>query len=287
MSRSRAWCFTINNPAEDFWLLSEEVKYEHIKYVVYQKEQGESKTPHIQGYVYFTNARGIGDYDPDRPSRRCGVKGWLRCNQAHVEIALANPTTFIKYHRGIKELANLVYRPAAKPNFAILYIYGESGAGKSHYVWEQIARLGKARVAFVMDNKSDWCDGYNDEQILWCDEFYGRWSAQLCNKIFDKWQGRVQIKGSTTMLRHQLVIITSVLPPEAFYTQSPNQSEYLRRVQQFGSVHELVTGVGLEPIEQLQGLEFTREWLNDEPPAPIVIDDDETDVDTEIDEKSD
>lgn len=52
MSQSKNWCFTLNNP---------EVQLEwadNVKYAVWQLEQGESGTPHYQGYVEFkTNQR--------------------------------------------------------------------------------------------------------------------------------------------------------------------------------------------------------------------------------------
>jgi len=60
MSRSRDWCFTSNNPsaswAENFRALPIGTVGGNnlpIKYCVVQLEQGESGTPHLQGYVEF------------------------------------------------------------------------------------------------------------------------------------------------------------------------------------------------------------------------------------------
>lgn len=52
MSVSRSWCFTINNP-EGPPALPENSKY------IYQLEEGESKTPHYQGYVIFSSAQRL------------------------------------------------------------------------------------------------------------------------------------------------------------------------------------------------------------------------------------
>ncbi len=48
--RSRGWCLTVNNPTEAL------VAPENC-YLVYQKEEGDNKTPHFQGVVYFNNQR--------------------------------------------------------------------------------------------------------------------------------------------------------------------------------------------------------------------------------------
>lgn len=54
MSRAKNWCFTLNNPTEDeeqkLADLSEDAD---VVYLVYGREQGESGTPHLQGYVSF------------------------------------------------------------------------------------------------------------------------------------------------------------------------------------------------------------------------------------------
>lgn len=56
-TRSRAWCFTWNNyTSEDLvWLLAYCVDH---KYVI-GKEVGTENTPHLQGYIYFANARSF------------------------------------------------------------------------------------------------------------------------------------------------------------------------------------------------------------------------------------
>ncbi len=55
-SRARIWCFTINNPDEkDESHLSQEKFLIGIKSIIWQLEEGEQKTPHIQGVVQLKN----------------------------------------------------------------------------------------------------------------------------------------------------------------------------------------------------------------------------------------
>ena len=56
-NKARGWCFTINNPTRKnlfpHGLTSE------IKYIVYQLEQGEQGTVHLQGYIQFNSPRTL------------------------------------------------------------------------------------------------------------------------------------------------------------------------------------------------------------------------------------
>jgi hypothetical protein len=54
--RARGWIFVHNNYTEDDIKFFEKLA-EECKYLVFGKEVGESKTPHLQGYVEFANAR--------------------------------------------------------------------------------------------------------------------------------------------------------------------------------------------------------------------------------------
>lgn len=57
-SRSRGWCFTVNNPMDSDYV-DAHVLAESGAYGILGTEVGEEGTTHIQGYVYFTNARSL------------------------------------------------------------------------------------------------------------------------------------------------------------------------------------------------------------------------------------
>lgn len=70
---SRRYCFTLNN-----WTPQEETALadlDHVKYLVYGRETGESGTPHLQGFVIFDNSISL-----QVAKQRIG-------NRAHLEVA--------------------------------------------------------------------------------------------------------------------------------------------------------------------------------------------------------
>lgn len=55
-TRKRNWCFTLNNYTPEDRLYLSELKDAEI---VFQEETGESGTPHLQGVIFFKNARTL------------------------------------------------------------------------------------------------------------------------------------------------------------------------------------------------------------------------------------
>lgn len=82
-TKTRAWCFTLNN-----WTTEE---YNTIvscacRYMVVGKEVATTGTQHLQGYVYFKNARTLDQ-----------VKQKLNCDRLHLEKARGNPEQNLLY----------------------------------------------------------------------------------------------------------------------------------------------------------------------------------------------
>ena len=60
MTGCKKWCFTLNNPTEgEASSLVDLFETEHVKYAVVGRETGESGTPHLQGFVWFTDRKSL------------------------------------------------------------------------------------------------------------------------------------------------------------------------------------------------------------------------------------
>ncbi len=77
MKKSRAFCFTMNNPTMSLSDVESMLKAAGSKYYVVGSEGGEGRTPHFQGYVYFRSERTM----------QQAIAILIRC---HVEMAVAS-----------------------------------------------------------------------------------------------------------------------------------------------------------------------------------------------------
>lgn len=60
MSRSRSWCFTLNNyTEEDVTALRVFYQAGSVRYLIIGREVGQEGTPHLQGYIVLHNARTL------------------------------------------------------------------------------------------------------------------------------------------------------------------------------------------------------------------------------------
>lgn len=101
MSRSRNWCFTLNNYTEDdFSGLSP--LHSSATYLVAGKEVGDSGTPHLQGFITFRNARKLS-----------GVTQAFFAGRGHWEIALA-PRAAAEYCKKEGDYLELGDPPSSK-----------------------------------------------------------------------------------------------------------------------------------------------------------------------------
>lgn len=114
------------------------------------------------------------------------------------------PELLIKYWGNIQKIFGSFSLPLQTSSTRGLWVYGESGAGKSHY-----ARSTFSPLYIKAQNK--WFDGYMGQKYILLDDFdkSGKCLGHHLKIWADKWACFGEVKGAQAGLLHSLFIITS------------------------------------------------------------------------------
>lgn len=239
--RSRAWCFTLNNYTPDEERIVHELE---CTYLVCGREVGELGTPHLQGYVYFKNARfdnGVrsilrrahwevarSDHETNRTyctkggdyfetgqmpmsQKRKGEVEQERWQQAWKAAKVGDIDSVpydirFRHYNTLKQIAkDYMQRPVDLETLDNYWIYGPPGVGKSRAV-----RILFPEAYMKMCNK--WWDGYQHEANVIIDDWELDMGKTLGHhlKIWAQNQSFIaEAKGSALHIRPKRIIVTS------------------------------------------------------------------------------
>lgn len=261
-TRSRNWCFTLNNYTDDEYVL---IKNIECKYIVIGKEVGESGTPHLQGYVHFAHAKaftavqklikrahlevmrgtaleastyckkdGVFFENGDHP-KTAADGGKMEQDRWAVAKAQAfetgdceDPMISFLHYKACKNQLNKRLKLQVLPDTTerMRWYWGESGTGKS-----RAARTEFPNAYLKMCNK--WWDGYDEQEVVLIEDF-DKEHACLAHhlKIWgDRYPFLCEHKGGATKIRPKLVIVTSNYHPKDIWSDDRDLSPILRRFQ--------------------------------------------------------
>lgn len=248
MTTARNVCFTLNNYTE--------AEYKAIlewdcKYLIVAKEVGESKTPHLQGYVewkspkrfetmknlnkriHWEKRRGTakqaadyckkeGDFVEKGAMSKQGERNdihdfvdALKSGKRMRDAAEDNPVTFIKYHKGLKAYQSLMMKDREEMPY-IEWRYGEAGAGKTYGVK---AKHGQENI-YMYDLK--WWDQYEGEKVILIDDIDpSEWKKETYKaflRLCDENKFQDQYKGGYVKVNSPYIYITAEKHPADYWT---------------------------------------------------------------------
>jgi hypothetical protein len=277
-SRHRNWVFTLNNPppAEGFLELLESSGI--LKYCVFQLERGaDAGTQHFQGYFICTQPRSLTfiraqltprahfevrrgtheqakEYCTKEDTRVAGPFTFgeepagqgSRTDLSAVKVILDNggglPAvarehfgSFCRYYRAFERYLLLITPQRSEPTKAIVY-YGESGSGKSRSVAEA---AGPDAYWLPKPNgtRAFW-DGYEGQEAVVIDEFYGWLPYNFLLRLLDRYPLRVETKGGSVAFTSKVVYFTSNQSPSRWY-RNGLRSLKRRLLAPLGNVYRL------------------------------------------------
>lgn len=256
-SNNRHYVFTINNYTDDDLNAIGDIdpKTEGVSYLIAGLEVGEGGTPHIQGYVELTKGRRmksmchllggrawlaqrrgtreqardyckkegnfeeIGTWKTVGQGRRTDLEGLIEACQKKTpvkEIMLNMPLTVAKYPKFFDKFYSLCERDLSREKRTIetTVIWGEKGCGKTNYINSREPSL----FWIDPDNVNFPFDGYDGEEAIVFDDFYGGIKQHTMLRILDEYQYRVNVKGGHRYAMWKRVYITSNKAPEYWYS---------------------------------------------------------------------
>lgn len=168
-----------------------------------------------------------------------GAVSMLRAGKRLAEILDEHPVVFVKYHRGLQMAASLL-TASRDPNIAptIQIYWGLSGTGKTRKA------VSENPSAYILTkpngNNTIWFDGYDGQDTVILDEFYGWIQYDLLLRMLDRYPLRVQTKGGTVEFAATKFVITSNKPWREWYPNITCHAALERRITEFGHVTHFV-----------------------------------------------
>jgi len=150
------------------------------------------------------------------------------------EIANKHFNEFILYHKGIEKYL-LLKRPKRNWDMDVIIILGPSGCGKSSYVYKTYD-MNDIYELREPNNGSLWWDGYDGQETVLIDEFYGWINYSFMLKLLDRYPLMIDTKGGAVQFTSKrIIIISNCKKIEDFYPSISNQphrwAAFLRRAK--------------------------------------------------------
>lgn len=252
--------FTLNNYTEEE---EKAIAAIECRYVVYGREVGESGTPHLQGYIYFTNKKSRPQLSkliprafleavkgtPEQAIQYCKKDGnfeergtppvspkkkgenekkryqraWELAKEGKFEEIDADIRV-----RHINKLQKIRSEfgppPESIPELINEWYWGDTGAGKSRKAREENPR------AYIKNPNKWWC-GYRGEEVVIIDEWMPSHEC-LANHLkvwADHYPFRAESKGASKFIRPKKIIITSNYAPEQCFIRQEDLGPIRRR----------------------------------------------------------
>lgn len=246
---ARSWCFTLNNPTIEEINSLEEIA---SRYMIYGYEKGENGTPHLQGYIELGNAQRLsgmrrllarahwegrrgtrdeartycmkdgewvefGDWEAGGQGTRNDLRDLMRTmreSRCLMTVMEQYPTLTSRNLRFVEKYQQLSEKEDSRDFRKVnVQVYvGDAGSGKTRKAHED-----HPEIFTVNSDEAFPFDGYDGEEAILIDDFYGGIKYGVLLRILDGHQFRVNVKGGHRYARWTNVIITSNKQPTEWY----------------------------------------------------------------------
>lgn len=124
------------------------------------------------------------------------------------DVAEQCPTVFAKFHKGLAALKSITSKPTENwTKLEVIVKIGPPGCGKTRWAFENFPDL--YRVSIPKKTGQLWFDGYEGQETILLDDFYGEIAYPTLLHLLDGYPMQVQIKGGFVWKNWKRVIITN------------------------------------------------------------------------------
>lgn len=148
------------------------------------------------------------------------------------DVALANPETFVKYHKGLQAYQAITL-PKRDQKPRVRVFHGSTGSGKTKAAFDIFRATGQPYYVWS-PGQDKWFDGYEGETQVLFDEFRGQLPMGEMLGLLDRYEIRVPYKGGFVQFNGLDIIITSPCHPSEWYRTCGNDriDQLLRRINE-------------------------------------------------------
>lgn len=261
---AKNWCFTT---FQDSYPAFKEAQMRYL--VCQREKCPETGKEHYQGFVSFKeqktlpqckelladatahcepsrNVRGAIDYCKKLETRVAGpwefgrisdvlvrghrsdlddIKAMLDEKKPELEIAKSHFSQWCQYRRSFAAYRELLAVPRCRKT-RVICLYGPTAVGKSRWAanWD--------KNSFWMsrfNGNNIWWDGYNGQRTVVLDEYYGWLKYDYFLRLCDRYEFRIEWKGTVMQFTSDNIVITSNVHPDEWYRCIVDPPAYKRR----------------------------------------------------------
>jgi len=155
----------------------------------------------------------------------------LREGAPEKDLILEHTTAFIRYGRGIRDVADRLrkIRKAEEPppdHIEVIVLWGESGSGKT----ECAKRSFPGAYSFMPQRgQTTWWPDYDGEETVIIDEFANNFQFHYALRLINEYGLKVESKGGTTTMWAKTFVITAMESPTEWWPGVTNNRVALYR----------------------------------------------------------
>ena len=245
--RGRSWFLTLNNWTKEEYAFA--IAVPALRKIVAKEVGDKEGTPHLHMVYVFKNSRRFaaikkmfpranidlmrgkwsdmeylikdGDVfieDNAKQGQRTDIHKFVKDAKIESEdtIIQEHPGAWCKYQRAYQRLREKKEKADSRAfrKLSVTLHWGKTGTGKTRTAYDEGAFMWSP-------SNPEWWDGYEGENILLIDEFYGQMRPERLLHILDGYQLRLPIKGGFTYARWTKVYITSNVNWDKWYQNVP------------------------------------------------------------------